>query len=316
MLFLLTTVDSVLSTQCLFPLVSRSLEDVLAGLVPVDHPVGSKQKNTFALGREEPIEPDHKRKRLNDNVAGTLLKQAEQAAPGASAGQQTCSSRADAERVHGCHGEPLPVELGSEAPAVEDIVLDNGPEQAPCSTEAFNLLPSSYLPEQQQPVPQDLLNVGRALPELCPHGGAPRVSEGGHVSGGPREALDLHGAAVASGSFKAGAQAPLGQAALPAHKHLEVQPDPEDEASVEELKSSDLLPLPGQLFWSNSENLCWLDSLLVALVNCKSLRRCRPAVEPQRAPVWRLLRDYEDICSAVRGPQPSGECWRILSHLQ
>lgn len=305
MFFLLTIVDSVLSTQCLFPLVSRSLEDVLASLVPVDHPVGSKRKSTFTLGKEDPIEPDHKRKRLNDNIAGTLLKQAEQDAAGVSGDPQTCLSGADAEKVHGYHRKSLDVELGSKAPAVEDIVLDKGPEKGPCSTEAFNLLTSSYLPEQ--PLPQDLLNVGSVLPVLSPHGGAPRPSEVGRVSGSPRQALDLHSAAVGSRSFEDETRSPqheaqLGQTPLSAHKHF----DKVHEASVERTKSSELFPLPGQLFWPNSENLCWLDSVLVALVNCKSLRTRRPAVEPQQAPVWRLLRDYEDICSAVRGPQPAG----------
>lgn len=274
----------------------------MASLVPVDHPVGSKRRNTFALGREDPIEPDHKRKRLNDNIVGTLLSPAEQDAPAVSSDQQTCSSRADVEKVNGYHREPLDVELGSSAPGAEDVVWDKGPEKGPCSAEAF--LTSDL------PLPQDLLNTDSVMSVLPPHSGALRVAEGGAISRSPHETLDSS-AVVGSQSFKDETlspqhQAQLGQTPLSARDNI--QPEPEDDASVEEMKSSDLLPLPGQPFWSNSENLCWLDSMLVALVNCKSLKRCRPAVEPQQSSVWRLLREYEDISSAIRGrPSASGE---------
>lgn len=284
----------------------------MASLVPVDHPVGSKRKNTFALGREDPIEPIHKRKRLNDNIADTFLNQAEQVAPAVSGDKQTCLSREDVEKVNGYHSESLDVELGSNAPGVEDIVLDKGPEKVPFSTEAYNLLMSSYLPERRQPLPTDLLNIDSVMPVLSSHSGALRVSEVRDISRSPHETLNSHSAVVGNQSFKdenisSQHKAQLGQTSLSAHKHFDnIQPDPEDEASVEEMKSSDLLLLPGQLFWSNSENLCWLDSMLIALVNCKSLKICRPAVEPQQSSVWRLMRDYEDICSAIQGHQQSG----------
>lgn len=276
----------------------------MSSLVPVDHPVESKRKNTFTLGREDPIEPDHKRERLSDNIAGSFLNQAEQDAPAVSGAQQTSLSRADVEKVNGHHREPLDVELGSSAPGVEG---QTGPEKVPCSTEALDLLTSSYLPEERQPLPRDLLNVDSVPPVLSPHSGALGAAEVGESSRSPHETLNVHTAVVAKQPFKDEtiASQPKAQPGQ-THQHLDnIQPDPEDEASVEEIKSADLLPLPGQLFWSNSENLCWLDSILVALVNCKSLKRCRPAVEPQRSPVWRLLRDYEDICCAIQGRQQS-----------
>ncbi|XP_029703709.1 LOW QUALITY PROTEIN: SUMO-specific isopeptidase USPL1-like [Takifugu rubripes] len=291
--------------QCLFPLVSRSLEDILASLVPVDQPVGSKRKNTFSLGREDPIEPDHKRKRFSDIIAGAFPSPAEQVAPAVGSEEQTCLSRADVE--NGYDREPLGVELGSNAAGGEALVVDKGPEKVPCSTEAFNLLTSPDLPEQRQPLPKDLLNI--AMPVLSPHCGA-QGSEVGESSRSPHETLHSHSAVVSSPSLKdetvsSQHEAARGHTSLSAHEHFDnIQPEDED---VEEMKSSDLLPLPGQLFWPNSENLCWLDSMLVALVNCKSLKRCRPAVEPQESCVWRLMREYEDICSAVPGrqqPQP------------
>lgn len=314
--FLMTIVDSInnlctvfISTQCLFPLVSRSLEDVLASLVPVDHPVGCKRKNAFALGKENPPEPAHKRQRLNEqNMTGMVLNQAEQDAPTVS-DVQTGLSREVVEKVNGYHGESLDVEnVGCNAPGFEDIVLDKGSEKAPC-TEAFNLLTSSYLPEHLQ-TPKDLLNIDGVLPVLSSHCGALRGSGYEDNSRSTTETVDIH-STVVSNQFKDGTlssqhKAQRGQTSLSACKHVDnIQSDREDTTSVEEMKSSGLLPLPGQLFWCNSENLCWLDSMLVALVNCKSLKKFRPAVEPQHSSVWQMIREYEDICTAIQGHQQS-----------
>lgn len=69
------------------------------------------------------------------------------------------------------------------------------------------------------------------------------------------------------------------------------------------IEFGELTSVPNQLFWPNSDKLCWLDSLLTALVNCKSLRKCQPQDEPKKSTVWRLMRGYEDICAAVRAQQ-------------
>ncbi|XP_056127253.1 SUMO-specific isopeptidase USPL1 isoform X4 [Rhinichthys klamathensis goyatoka] len=39
-----------------------------------------------------------------------------------------------------------------------------------------------------------------------------------------------------------------------------------------DMESSELVPVQPHLFWKNEDNLCWLDSLLVMLVNCKTIR--------------------------------------------
>lgn len=289
---------------------SRPLEDVLASLVPADHPVGCKRKNTFALGKENLIEPAHKLQRSNEpdgaqNITGTLLNQAEQDAPAGGSDNQPGLSRADGEKVNGCHGDSLDEEkVGSDAPGFKDV-LDTGPEKAPC-TEAFNLLSSSYLPELLQPSSKDLLNIDGVMP------GAPRVSEGEDNSRRSPETLNRDSNVVFNQSLKDETASPhqnaqSAQMALSARKHVDNnQLEAEDKASVEETKTSDLLPFPSQLFWWNSKNLCWLDSMLVALVNCKSLKKCRPEVEPQQSYVWQLIREYEDIVSAVQGHQQSG----------
>lgn len=279
----------------------------MASLVPVDHLVGCKRKNAFALGKENPPEPTHKRLRLNEqNMTGMVLNQAEQDAPTISV-VQTGLSRADAEKVNGYHREPLDVEkVGCNAPGCEDIVLCKGTEKAPC-TESFHLLTSS----EHLQTPKDLLNIDGVLPVLSSHCGALSGSGFEDNSRSPTKTASIHSTAV-SNQFKDGTlssqhKAQQDQTSLSACKHFDnIQSDPEDTTSVEDIKSSELLPLPDQLFWCNSENLCWLDSMLVALVNCKSLKKCRPAVEPQHSSVWQLIREYEDICTAVQGHQQSG----------
>lgn len=85
-----------------------------------------------------------------------------------------------------------------------------------------------------------------------------------------------------------------------------IKSETKDLSSTTITKSEELVPVPNELFWRNSSNLCWLDSLLVALVNCKSLRKCKPKDEPQQSSVWRLMRGHEDICAAVQVHQQTG----------
>lgn len=81
----------------------------------------------------------------------------------------------------------------------------------------------------------------------------------------------------------------------------------------------ELVSVPKQLLWKNSDNLCWLDSLLAALVNCKTLRRCKPKDEPRRSTVWQLIKGYEDVCAGVQVHQQPGrgkfklmQCARVI----
>ncbi|KAJ4929964.1 hypothetical protein JOQ06_018980 [Pogonophryne albipinna] len=65
-------------------------------------------------------------------------------------------------------------------------------------------------------------------------------------------------------------------------------------------QSDELVSSPNHLFWNNCDNLCWLDSMLIALVSCKSLRRFKPKDEPQQSSVWQLMGGYEDVCAATQ----------------
>lgn len=284
-------------------------------LVPVEPPVGCKRKNTLTPGKEDAIEPAHKRQRSikadgAQNITSLLLGQAEQDGTPASDNQPGLP-RVDGERVNGYHQDPLDVEEeGGDGSGFEDIVSDTGPEKAPC-TDVFNLFSSSYFPENLQPPSKDVLDIDGVMPVLSSQSsqcGTLRVAGAEDNCGTTPE----EGAVVSNQStFKDENMSPhhdaqSGRTPLSTCKHADnSQPDPEDKASVEEMKTSELFTLPRQLFWRNSENLCWLDSMLVALVNCKSLKKCRPEAEPQRSPVWRLIREYEDICHAVQGRQHS-----------
>lgn len=301
-----------LSTQCLFPLVSRSLEDVLDSLVPVEHPVGCKRKNTLTPGKEDLIEPAHKHQRSVEhdgaqNITSTLLEQATQDGTVASDNQPGLP-RVDGEKVNGYHQDPLDVEkVGSDGSGFENIVSDTGPEKAPC-TDAFNLFSSSYLTEQLQPPSKGVQDIDGVMPVLSSHCGALRVSGAEDNCGiTPEEgAVVSNQSSCKNENMSSHHNAQAGRTPLSTCKHADnSQSDTEDKASVEVMKTSELFTLPSQLFWRNSENLCWLDSMLVALVNCKSLKRCRPKAEPQRSSVWRLIREYEDICHAVQGHQHS-----------
>lgn len=293
---MLTPYTVFISTQCLFPLVSQCLEDVLASLVPVDHPVGCKGNNKLAPGKENLIEPALKRRRSNEpdaqNFPSTLLNQAEQDAPTVAEG-----------KVNGYHRDSLAVEkVKSDALGSEDV-LAVGSEKGPC-TEAFNL------PGHLQPPSKDLFNVDGVMPvpPARASSGDLRVSGVEDVSGGPPDTFNRHNCVVSNQSlFKDETvtcqhNAQSEHTSLSACKHV----DNSQSDAVEEIKTSELFPFPSQLFWCNSANLCWLDSMLVALVNCKSLKKCRPEVEPQQSTVWRLIREYEDICSAIQGHRQSG----------
>lgn len=267
----------------------------MASLVPVDHPVGCKRNNKLAPGKDNLIEPALKRQRSNEpdaqNIPSALLSQAEQDAPTVAEG-----------KVNGYHRDSLAVEkVKSDAPGFEDVVLATGPEKGPC-TEAFNL------PGHLQPPSKDLLSVGGVTPvpsSPCGGLGASGVED---VSRGPLDTLDRHSCVVSNQPLFKEETIPSQHNAQSEHTSLSARKpvDNSESDAVEETKTLELCPFPSQLFWCNSANLCWLDSMLVALVNCKRLKKCRPEVEPRQSTVWRLMREYEDICSAIQGHQQSG----------
>ncbi|CAB1316930.1 unnamed protein product [Coregonus sp. 'balchen'] len=84
----------------------------------------------------------------------------------------------------------------------------------------------------------------------------------------------------------------------------EVLPDFDPEV----ISTGELVPVPGpHLFWRNENSLCWLDTLLVALVHCRTLRDRRPTKRPAVGqPVWDLCERYDRACGLITAHQHNG----------
>ncbi|XP_038860979.1 uncharacterized protein LOC120056822 isoform X2 [Salvelinus namaycush] len=84
----------------------------------------------------------------------------------------------------------------------------------------------------------------------------------------------------------------------------EVLPDFDPEV----ISTGELVPVPGpHLFWKNEHGLGWLDTLLVALVLCRTLRDRRPIKRPTVGqPVWDLCERYDRACSLSTAYQHTG----------
>uniref|UniRef100_A0A672F6B8 Ubiquitin specific peptidase like 1 n=1 Tax=Salarias fasciatus TaxID=181472 RepID=A0A672F6B8_SALFA len=230
--------------QCLFPLVTRPLEDVLASLEPVESTVGTKRKTTLEE-EDELIKPATKRLRSTPQDAASVPVGAEE--NGAASGQHA-PTLIDDEKINGSQTE-YPV---SEATERKSRV--NGTDAEEDSV--------SVAQEEGPALNACLVSFVRSSEGLQTDDGVDAAASP------PCEGKDL-------------SRVPL---------------------------TEELVPIPNQLFWKNSDSLCWLDSLLVALVNCKSLKNCKPLDEPRQSAVWRLMKAYEDICVAVQAHQTeSGE---------
>ncbi|XP_042354915.1 SUMO-specific isopeptidase USPL1 [Plectropomus leopardus] len=324
--------------QCLFPLVSRSLEDVLASLDPVEPTIGKKRKHALALEKEDLIRPVHKRLRSSElyslgpqSSTDTSISQAEHSAVNCVSNGQHEAPKTEDGKVNGCRDSPVAETTGRESQQVEDDVLDkevvndahaDGSSAPACSTPAGPLQSSLGA----------LLTADEDGSVLSPHSGAPVTSEAEddlRQVNSPPEVPNRCCSLDSSQSFfknqdiystivNTPSPQHHEQTARTEHKSLTaditackdvrgIKSQTENLSSTSIMESEELVSVPNQLFWRNSDNLCWLDSLLVALVNCKSLKRCHPKDETQRLSVWQLLRKYEDICAAIQVHQRTGK---------
>ncbi|XP_029626131.1 SUMO-specific isopeptidase USPL1 isoform X2 [Salmo trutta] len=76
----------------------------------------------------------------------------------------------------------------------------------------------------------------------------------------------------------------------------------------EVISTEEFVPVPGpHLFWRNENSLCWLDTLLVALVHLRTLRDRRPTKRPTVGqPVWDLCERYNRACGLITAYQHTG----------
>ncbi|XP_039532075.1 SUMO-specific isopeptidase USPL1 isoform X2 [Pimephales promelas] len=80
---------------------------------------------------------------------------------------------------------------------------------------------------------------------------------------------------------------------------------------------SELVPVQPHLFWKNEDNLCWLDSLLVMLVNCKTIREtpCQNVKLIDKltseicsnSAVWNLCATYDKTCAYLKAKEQQCE---------
>lgn len=311
----------------------------MATLVPVEPTIGSKRRNTCVLEKEELTKPARKRRRSSEHdglwpqtVTDTFISQAEHGAVDVVSNGQHGSLMTDGEKVDGCHGDsPVTQTTGLDSTRNEDDVPDTEPENVAC-TDGLAPPTSSFSAGHPESSSDALLTTDGVAPTLSPHCGAPFVSEvEGDLSqaGNPPEVQNNYGTVDGKQSSftnenncsneindavpqHTAQTARTGQEALEAGvtscKSMEgIQSETEDFSSTAmTTEPAELVPIPDKLFWRNSNNLCWLDTMLVALVNFKSLRKCKPEDELQKSCVWQLIRGYEDVCAAIQAHQKPG----------
>ncbi|KAM8898468.1 SUMO-specific isopeptidase USPL1 isoform 1-T2 [Spinachia spinachia] len=309
--------------QCLFPLVSRSLEDVLAGLGPAVPTVGNKRKNCSSPETEELIRPAHKHPRSSNRLGPPSIPDA----PSSPAQHGAVSSvfngrhaapKADDSTTNGFAYSPSAEPAGGESPQYASDVLVQEPANAAC---VDGVAPRTrWAPAARRQCSSEALLItdgdDPARSPQCAASGPSQAEEDFKPHGVPskRCSLDSKPPLCTSDHDYTAENTPLHneQTASTRWKSLTADmPACEDSGSIpmESLssvlptKSEELVCAANQPFWSNSDNLCWLDSLLVALVNCKSLARCKPKDEADRSSVWQLMRGYEDICASIRTHQ-------------
>lgn len=334
--------------QCLFPLVSRPLEDVLASLVPVEPTVGNKRKNALALEEEELIKPAHKRLRssqLNSlgplSSSDTLIGQSEHAAVKTGSNGQYASPKTDGEKVNAYYTDP-PVAgtKEQELPQDEDDVLDKTPGNVACK-DSFSPLTCSDTAGHLQCSSDASLTADSHEAVLSPHCGAAVISEVEDDLRQVKSPLRITNKSWSPDSNKSFCTnkdvdstethtpspqyneqtASTGQTSLNNIYTCEdiggIKSQSEDLSTTTITELEELVPVPNRLFWTNSDSLCWLDSLLVALVNCKSLRKCKLKDEPRQSSVWQLMREYDNVCAAIQVHQQTGRdgIVRVPSHV-
>uniref|UniRef100_UPI0037E90B60 SUMO-specific isopeptidase USPL1 n=1 Tax=Semicossyphus pulcher TaxID=241346 RepID=UPI0037E90B60 len=303
--------------QCLFPLVSRPLEDVLASLVPVEPSVGCKRKTALALEKEELIQPIQKRLRSSQHESfqqqSITDSNAEHGAVNTVRNGQHAAPKTDSGKINGYHKDSPVAETGWES--LQDDDLDEEAENATrtdgfvstCFTSAGHLQSSSdalltaegHAREEEE---KDDLRHLKNPPEML----------NGRCSLDSNQSLftdeDIHSTKINTPSPQHNEEtARTGQKSQTADDTFcNDRGGVKSKTDTTKTESDELVAAPDQLFWKNSNNLCWLDSLLVALVKCKTLRKCKPNDEPQRSSVLQLLRRYEDICVAVQDHQQTG----------
>lgn len=149
--------------------------------------------------------------------------------------------------------------------------------------------------------PQDRLSQQRAAGTAEENFSVtPRTDE----DDGPAERLA--GAPRKPDRFTSAPEGPVASPEEPVDTSLGTVPEQTAEIPDESVVKETFGVPAAPLFWKNAHNLCWLDVLLVVLVNCESLRRRKARHEPRPAAVWRLMSGYDRARDALQAG--SGGC--------
>ncbi|XP_072301950.1 SUMO-specific isopeptidase USPL1 [Eucyclogobius newberryi] len=303
--------------ECLFPLVSRPLEDVLASLEPVEPATGNKRKKSQTLVANEPSAPSPKRPRLKE------LESSE---------SQTCAS--DDGDVHdivdACNGPPLDVEERADAHfgcsqtkrldlrRQEDGGLD---EDSGSCTDA-----QTVSLDTNCDIGNETIDIQEALAFKDDRlNGEDNCVANAPALDGDCGLPDIDAPSVRDIPSPAQTKATeTNEPVLSADHHLSalsnidvVHSETENVLFTETNPEEALVPAPVEVFWRNKDNLCWLDSLLVALVNLRTLRNVKPKDEHKQSTVWTLLAGYDEALAAVQSQRQTDKdgSLKIPSHL-
>lgn len=288
--------------------------------------VGNKRKNPLALEKEESIRPGHKRLRSSDSlgpqsIPDALISPAEDGAVNIVNNGHHAAPKTEEGKVNGCRDSPLAETAGWESLQYGDDVLVQEPGIAAC---ADGLAPPTCLtPAGHLQCSSEALLTADEDSLARPHLGAPGDSEDDfrQVMSSCCGLDSNQSFPTTEGIYSIEINTPSPQRREPTArtepKSLTADVTaPKDVRSTESetdglssaapTKSEELVSVHNPPFWRNSDNLCWLDSLLVALVNCQSLRKCTAKDEPQQSSVWQLMRGYEDVCASIQVHQRTG----------
>lgn len=298
--------------QCLFPLVSRPLEDVLTSLVPVEPATENKRKSPLTIEAQQTSTPSPKRLRLKEQDSPTL----------------PTTTPSDVHNiVNSCNGQCIEGHresfigrpdahqlkdkdaiLGKELNATSctdtqnvSITLETGIQDSSKTLTTDN---QQVLSSQDDGVNEDHnytctveLNRDCSLPnrDVFPHKNT--------SSPEPTETRET--------------PKPVLPAADASFLDIEVFQSEAELSSTETNIEKQLMPAPAEIFWRNVDNLCWLDSMLVALVNLKNLRMLKPKDDPEQSPMWTLLTGHDEACAAVQSHQQTDQdgCLKVPNHV-
>ncbi|XP_071361941.1 SUMO-specific isopeptidase USPL1 isoform X2 [Trachinotus anak] len=299
--------------------------------------VGNKRKNPLPLEKEELLERSPKCLRSSElgsrgtqSVTDRLISQAEHCAVNTVSNGQHAAPKTDGEKLNGYRRDfdcPIAETKGPETLKDDNVVLDSA-----AGTEGFAPPTCAASAGHLQSSSEALLTAERDELALSPHSRALGISEAEDDSRQVKSQPEVLNRRCSLSSSQCGitnekivstkiitpscqlneqtarTEQKSQTADVTTCKDIaDIESKTEDLSSTSSLmESEELVSVPNQLLWRNSDNLCWLDSLLAALVNCKSLRRCKPRDEPQQSSVWQLMRRYEDICAAIQVHQHTG----------